>query len=116
MNPEVKAKWVTALRSGKYEQGRDHLKAGDAFCCLGVLCDLYAQEHGVEFDSNLYHEGSEELPASNVVDWAGLAFNDPKLHIDGDKTWVSVHNDGGDNGRVRPKTFPQIADAIEEQL
>lgn len=37
---ELLRRWVEALRSGAYEQGRKQLRAGDKFCCLGVLCDL----------------------------------------------------------------------------
>ena len=44
MNPEIKAKWVAALRSGEYKQGKRYLKSGDTYCCLGVLCDIAAQE------------------------------------------------------------------------
>jgi hypothetical protein len=44
MNPVKKAKWIAALVSGKYEQGRKTLKMGPAdgprHCCLGVLCDI----------------------------------------------------------------------------
>lgn len=40
MNFKLKDKWVTALRSGKYEQGSGRLRNGDKFCCLGVLCDV----------------------------------------------------------------------------
>lgn len=42
MNPEVKEKWVAALRSGKYKQveGRLRSDTGDSYCCLGVLCDV----------------------------------------------------------------------------
>lgn len=44
MNPEVKALWLNALRSGEYQQGTGKLKqtyGGDQrYCCLGVLCDL----------------------------------------------------------------------------
>jgi hypothetical protein len=45
LDPEKKALWVAALRSGEYPQGRDHLatKRGDgtfAFCCLGVACEV----------------------------------------------------------------------------
>ena len=46
MNPKVKHKWLTALRSGKYEQGvgalRDVAYGGSTplFCCLGVLCKV----------------------------------------------------------------------------
>jgi hypothetical protein len=42
MSPELKAKWVEALRSGKFKQCRGGLVEGgfsapDAYCCLGVL-------------------------------------------------------------------------------
>ena len=40
MNPEVKEKWVAALRSGKYKQGQGELRSRhNRFCCLGVLCN-----------------------------------------------------------------------------
>jgi len=39
LNP-VAQKWVKALRSGKYKQGRNRLRKKDRFCCLGVLCEL----------------------------------------------------------------------------
>ena len=52
MKQKVMRAWVRALRSGKYKQGRGALrnktaafKTGQKFCCLGVLCDLYAKEH-----------------------------------------------------------------------
>lgn len=37
MKTEVKKKWLKALRSGKYEQGRGQLRFNNEFCCLGVL-------------------------------------------------------------------------------
>ena len=45
MNKEIKDKWVTALRSGKYKQTTGALRRVTAdgesgFCCLGVLCDV----------------------------------------------------------------------------
>lgn len=35
-----KAKWVKALRSGKYKQGKGQLfqKEDNQYCCLGVAC------------------------------------------------------------------------------
>ena len=44
MNPEVKAKWLDALRSGRYRQGVGGLLTEGKFCCLGVLCDLAVKE------------------------------------------------------------------------
>ena len=35
---ERRKEWVAALRSGKYTQGRGHLKKGGLYCCLGVAC------------------------------------------------------------------------------
>lgn len=40
MDAELKAKWVAALRSGKYAQGRAHLNLNGRYCCLGVLCEV----------------------------------------------------------------------------
>jgi len=39
MDPELKRKWIKALRSGKYKQGRGQLwrKSDNSYCCLGVL-------------------------------------------------------------------------------
>lgn len=44
MEAELKSKWVEALRSGKYEQGRASLRSGGKYCCLGVLCAVAGLE------------------------------------------------------------------------
>jgi hypothetical protein len=121
MNPEVKARWVAALRSGEYKQGAGQLRtAQQAFCCLGVLCDLYAKESELEsWDSfELGREGGD-LPADEVCVWAGFPTDedgryrskqyDPQVLIGGVAKPLSSHNDNG-------ATFAQIAQAIEEQL
>ena len=40
MDKKLKAKWVKALTSGRYEQttGRLYSRKSGAYCCLGVLC------------------------------------------------------------------------------
>ena len=45
MNDLAKA-WADALRSGKYKQGTMGLRSGDAYCCLGVACELFRQTYG----------------------------------------------------------------------
>ena len=40
IDPEFKAKWLEALRSGRYPQTRDTLPDKFGFCCLGVACDI----------------------------------------------------------------------------
>ena len=39
-------KWVEALRSGEYEQGKEFLQCGSSFCCLGIACEV-ASKNGV---------------------------------------------------------------------
>ena len=35
---DIKEKWLTALRSGEYKQGKYYLKNdNNCYCCLGVL-------------------------------------------------------------------------------
>ena len=41
MDATLKARWIAALRSGEYRQGRRLLRASDgSYCCLGVLCEV----------------------------------------------------------------------------
>jgi hypothetical protein len=40
LNPIFKAQWVAALRSAAYNQTSGQLKHGNAYCCLGVACDI----------------------------------------------------------------------------
>jgi hypothetical protein len=126
MNPEVKQKWIDALRSGEYEQGSEKLRSVSGYCCLGVLCDIYAKEHNTEWEfggneeTNLepmdywYYEGESEFLPKSVMEWAELKINNPMLLADdegeGDcKVYVSHLNDGG-------YTFATIANLIEAQL
>lgn len=52
MDVELKAKWVKALRSGEYKQGRGYLRQveSNSFCCLGVLCDIIDPENWRELE------------------------------------------------------------------
>ncbi len=115
MNPDVKKKWVEALRSGAYHQGTGQLRCNDQFCCLGVLCDLFKDDgqrgDWVADDCGFAFEvGAEScvgvLPIA-VQDWAGLNVYDPG--IGGDQTLVELN----DNGLF---SFGKIADIIEANL
>lgn len=79
MDPDVKAKWVEALRSGEYKQGKGVLEQEGKFCCLGVLCDL-AVKNGVQVEvgtklsameqARTTYDGAGDMPPKSVVDWA----------------------------------------------
>ena len=59
MKTAIKDKWVKALRSGEYAQGKGHFvtagKKYDSFCCLGVLADI----QGAEWEMNSHERGYE---------------------------------------------------------
>lgn len=38
-------KWCKALRSGKYQQGKNTLQSSNGYCCLGVACDIFIPKH-----------------------------------------------------------------------
>lgn len=130
MNPDVGARWVAALRSGRYRQGTGSLTRFDAegrprHCCLGVLCEVAleagvianASVHRVASDVDLGGERSERcydgqynyLPPS-VVAWAGLDDRDPLVVYGGRSVTLSSLNDD------RQLSFAIIADLVEAQL
>jgi hypothetical protein len=120
MNQNVKAKWTTALRSGKYQQGHGFLKINgkngdeDRFCCLGVLCELaveagvtgrmgegYNTRYGKGYDTN-----ASVLPA-HVRNWAGM--DSHAGSYDYGQQSLTGANDGG-------LSFSEIADIIEKEF
>jgi hypothetical protein len=123
MNPEVKARWVAALRSGEYMQVKGHLRMGDGMCCLGVLCDLRdsaqwqtTDEHGEHFAYGGGCQSQTGLPPQDVLAWAEFpaypkspSRQIPCVTIGDRRAALDEHNDNG-------RTFAEIADAIEAQL
>jgi hypothetical protein len=94
MNQDIKKKWVEALRSGEYEQGKDQLRSSDdEFCCLGVLCDV-AHKEGLgqwHLDDTAYSFATDrdfKTPPPIVVKWANLTGDNPGVEIQGEGTDV----------------------------
>lgn len=126
MNQEIKTKWITALLSGDYQQGKGALArvGGDdvQYCCLGVLCDIAYKEGVVERvelvgdeGANYYRYGEEYGVLPDVVRrWAGIDSGEgnPMLGdpITGSRTSLAWMNDSGN------KDFGYIAEAIEKGL
>lgn len=109
MNPEIKAQWLAALRSGEYAQGRGSLKtdSGD-YCCLGVLCQLAVDQGVVDEYSEFCTKTS--YPSGMVVEWSGIPTFNPVVDGDGYHTRLATLND------VQQYSFAKIADIIEAQL
>ena len=112
MNPQIKQKWVDALRSGEYQQGQCYLRTNSGFCCLGVLCDLYGKENNVEWNlvnngHNYEFQDRESYLPSSVRKWADLEYCNPP--VNDEESTLGELNDSG-------STFEQIADVIEKKL
>ncbi len=71
MKAKIAKKWAKALKSGEYQQGRDQLRYENKFCCLGVLCDLYAKEHDEKWDDGVFYGDAYGVPLP-VREWSGL--------------------------------------------
>lgn len=137
MNRDIAQRWVDALRSGDYEQGKERLarKGADGktkFCCLGVLCEIALADGIVERksydgDEDTYYrtvgdaddESCTSLPLA-VREWAGLGWR-PGGVVDPQIT-SEVYTDGDgyecpasfvDLNDSAGYTFAQIADVIE---
>ncbi len=119
MNSRVKAKWVQALLSGKFNQGHYRLRSTtkDTHCCLGVLCEVYMEENndggrfsagGSMFTTDDYEKYSDgfgesfDLVPGVVKDWAGIVGNDTL-------SLLAKLNDAG-------VAFPEIARQIEARF
>lgn len=107
MKPEIKQKWVELLRSGKYIQATDRLKTGNAYCCLGVLCDLYIKETGKghwevgDHPSFILEEDELTIGLNGkLLKWVGMTNME--------------HNDCIKYNDTENLNFSQIADKIEE--
>ncbi len=121
MDPEIRARWVTALRSGEYRQAYEVLRndAGGR-CCLGVLCEI-AVADGVlaaavrsRLDGSWQYDGHDtELPEA-VQSWAGLSSNNPYVDVKDVPVSLAELNDGDEERGSW--TFAQIADVIEGAL
>lgn len=122
MNPEVKAEWVKRLR----EPGRKQItgmleKPNGGQCCLGVLCEIAAEQgivmrSVVEFSpfapdlALVLYDGKRRAMPSSMAVWAGLPI---KYH---DETEPPRSRDGRDVvtlNDVSLMSFSEIADIIE---
>lgn len=108
--------WVEALRSGQYRQGHSALRNDDAYCCLGVACEVYRQITGAgDWEREDSQTGRQAFRAGRssstvvlpklVQRWLGLVteggtYNDSSLYKDNDE---------------KGKTLEEIADIIESE-
>jgi hypothetical protein len=111
MNPEIKANWLEALRSGKYRQGRSRLKSigGDRFCCLGVLVQV--QKSDVDWKSHAAFSGPDTDDFHSELQSRSYAPADFSAGLDyQNQRDLAYMNDS------KGMTFGEIADFIEQNF
>lgn len=120
MNLPNLRKWIAALRSGEFQQGKAYLNKGDKMCCLGVLCEV-AIRNGVVmnvdrdtmFPEVLAYSDSITVPPPVVMDWLygpnRLEHRIPKIEhpVMGSPTVIQLND-------LHDWTFEQIADGLEK--
>jgi hypothetical protein len=102
MKKGLKARWVAALRSGKYKQCKDGrldlLEEGVvSYCCLGVLCEISPAVAKAHAGNSLNYLSAKAL------EYAGLT--------DRQQVTLSEMNDD-----VARNNFKRIATYIEKNL
>jgi hypothetical protein len=116
MKKEIKALWLTALRSGIYKKGEGALNDQQHYCCLGVLCDIYQKQTGegrweAADDGTLHFRIGEaderDVLPNDVVDWAELPDRNPYFD---EYRAIAEYNDESET------TFEDVADIIEANL
>lgn len=114
-------KLITALRSGKYNQGRGTLRSRDnEFCCQGVACHISGKgQWKTDFDYYVFEDTTGDMDESS---WPKLIQNSLGF-TDKDSDTFMTMNDivtnggfvyGNENYTLREGcTFEEIADAME---
>ena len=119
MNARINKLWVAALRSDKWRKKKGQLKGNQNYrCCLGVLNEVFMEDTGRgkwHNDAFVTLRAREDVFLGwEILDWAELTWKDGgKVTIEGKECSLAYHNDGKE---TRPKSFAEIADAIEKEL
>lgn len=109
IDTDLRDRWIAALESGEYQQADGRLRRaslhgdGDAYCCLGVLCNLLDPNAWDATEDGFQVWGDEKsifIPPVEALARVGLDEG-----IAGD---LATRNDGGD-------TFREIAQILRSQ-
>lgn len=111
LNKEAVHKWVKALRSGEYKQGREQLRNDDdEYCCLGVACDVFKEEVNGEWKQNgenyQFHIGG-----NHTVGFMPIFLKD---HLGLSENFVNVELVSANDHKEL--SFDEIANMIEEEV
>ena len=98
----MRDKWIEALRSGKYKQGKSNLcslrNEQPEFCCIGVLADLMDIPYHEKDNRRVYSHGMVAMLHEPELQLVGLG-RDEAFRL------ASLNDKGA--------TFEEIAEVIE---
>ncbi len=115
MNEDVKVKFIDALLSGEYTQGKGKLRLfNNTVCANGILCELAIKDGLVGIhrgtsgcgyhmtsplaDGRIVKSYGNNFPPNIVFDWAGISY-------DYSRTLAGLNDDGA--------SFEQIAEWVK---
>lgn len=107
LNRELITRWIAALRSGKYVQGRgllrkyDHYSKTSRYCCLGVLADICEVKWENNSGEIFFIEGISKILPINIIELSGIEYLQDRL--------IKMNDANG-------LSFDQIADFLEDEL
>ena len=119
LKPEIKARFIKALRSNEYMKAEGCLKDQDCFCALGVLADLAVQDKLARWykDSLVTSNGymfASHFP-SQLITWAcgaDASSLDTNFPLPNSKEAESLSHANDELGM----SLPEIACLVEKYL
>lgn len=93
MKQAIKKRWISALKSGKYKQGKKRLAHAGRHCCLGVLADLAIKDGVCSYSEAI---GENCLLTDSIRKWSGIETDNPEVEYEGGfKSLASLNDDEG---------------------
>lgn len=125
-------KWIAALKSGTFKQGKNYLSYNGAYCCLGVACEIFSEQYnlvktkvtsctkyssGNEDDIASGNEGDIAILIPTIANAIGLAtLNGTPIETLHGKVDKKTHLPCLAEDNDRGKTFVEIANLLSTHL
>lgn len=118
INKRQLKKWIAALDSGEYEQGKFFLQNEKKFCCLGVGCKVLMPPDKLRLLHNGVILGQKPEDQPNAPEWFREINLDFELktqvqltHLNDYGMFYGMAHPGSE--ALEPFTFPEIATLLE---
>lgn len=118
LDPEIKAKWITALTDGSFKQCRGSMAAEIGtnddgskiigYCCLGVLCAITGKDMFIPPDRRTINRDEDYSHAAKII---GCELDFRTRH-----SCLPELNDGYAVRNTPQHSFAEIAKIIEEEF